>query len=50
MVVSLKQNYHFVDLLLDQAIEADQSGDTALTDALRKAENAETILRDDLSG
>ena len=23
MVVSLKQNYHFVDLLLDQAIEAD---------------------------
>lgn len=48
MVVSLKQNYHFVDLLLDQAVEADQSGDTALTDALLwKAENAETILRDD---
>lgn len=48
MVVSLKQNYQFEDLLLDQAVEADQSGDTMLTDALlRKAENASTILRDD---
>ena len=48
MVVSLKQNYHFEDLLLDQAVDADRLGDETLTDALlRKAENAETILRDD---
>ena len=34
MVVSLKQNYHFVDLLLDQAVEADQSGDTGVDQRL----------------
>ena len=49
MVVALKQNYHFEDLLLDQAIEADQIGDEALTQALLwRSAHAGTVLKDDL--
>ena len=46
MGISLKTNYRFEDLLLDEAIKAEAEGDDVLALALlHKAKNAEDILK-----
>jgi hypothetical protein len=46
MGISLKTNYRFEDLLLDEAIKAEAEGDDVLALALlHKAENAKDILK-----